>query len=249
MWWIDSGQLASVTEWFWLIMSSFTEGTIFLHGKLFSAHFPCVLSLWRHDWSGLKSETCPCLDAQTTVAPSREGQGQLGEKTFHTAAQSVHWLLSVANTTSGAPVWLLFRQLTDRSFFSSVASALGLSRREASNMRQLKSRSLDAPCKRTWCCLKDPNLQFPFLFANELRHLGTSLEGKSGFFRMAQGDMLSTSALVFISSCTWRESGTSAKGTLSTITWKAGREWRHHCSWNVLLVQHQWTKKGWAFCS
>ena len=85
-------------------------------------------------------------------------------------------------------------------------------------MRQLKSRSLDAPCKRTWCCLKDPNLQFPFLFANELRHLGTSLEGKSGFFRMAQGDMLSTSALVFISSCTWRESGTSAKGTLSTIT-------------------------------
>ena len=82
---------------------------------------------------------------------------------------------------SGVPVWLLLKQLTDRSFFLSVASALRLSRREASNMRQLKSRSPDAPRKWTWCCLKDPNLQFPFLFANELRHLGTSLEGSLAF--------------------------------------------------------------------
>lgn len=37
----------------------------------------------------LKSETCLRVDAQTTISPSRDGQGQLGEKTFHPAVQSL----------------------------------------------------------------------------------------------------------------------------------------------------------------
>lgn len=217
------------------------KGPFFLHGKLFSAHFSGVFSLWRHDWSGLKSEACPHVDAWTTVCPSRDGQGQLGEKTFHIATLCTDFW-ELPTLPSGVPVWLLLEQLTDRSFSVAYVWVEGRpvtrgSSRAGAQMHptnghgaawRIQTSSFHS-CLLMSCTTWEP-------------------VWKSGFFRMVQGDMLSMSALVFISSYIWRESQERVLRALSTITWKTGRGWRHHCSWN-LLVQHQWTKKGWAFCS
>lgn len=54
-------------------------------------HSRHVFSVYCHfgDIIDLKSETCLRVDAQMTISPPRDGQGQLGEKIFHPAAQSL----------------------------------------------------------------------------------------------------------------------------------------------------------------